>query len=262
MPLTIDKDTELYLSVSSLPSRFGVTVYNALFEEYGINAVYLWRKAPRAEALVQAIRAMNVRGASVSMPLKNQVIEFLDGLDKSAEQVQSVNTIVRSEQGLIGHNTDVVGAEACLRSISFETALVYGSGSVTDSILSILKKGNKRAYVLARNMDRARQKGQAWGAEFYQEQSVDLMVNATPLSLEPLAPEVTDILKRTKPTVFDLVVPRKGNYLEQFCRAQGLRYMPGFAMYQHQFVRQLWLYTGLEISPEKVQAIAEKRGLI
>lgn len=257
MPWQVDKDTELFLSASSKPSRFGATIYNELFRRYEINAVYLSRPVTDARSLASAIRTLDVRGCSVSMPMKNQIIVSLDQIDKEAENVRSVNTVLNQGGKLIGYNTDVHGVREVLRSLEFGSVLVYGNGSVVDSIMHVLEGRN--VFIEARDRDKRRRVETRWRVQPYDGSPIDLFINATPLSLEPIAPEVSKLLA---PIVFDLVVPREHNHLEALCTERGLRYVPGFDMYQHQFVKQFELYTGRKIEPSVVASIAAEKGLI
>jgi shikimate dehydrogenase len=260
MPWQVDKETQLFLSASSRPSRFGATIYNELFRFHRVNAVYLSRAVTDAKALATAIRTLDVRGCSVSMPMKSQIIEHLYQLDGEAERVRSVNTVLNQEGRLIGHNTDLHGVKETLRTLTFSSVLVYGSGSVVDSILHSLNGAT--VFVEARNPERRREVSEQWFVPEYQGEPVDLFINATPLSLEPLPESVRKLLSELRPQVFDLVVPRDGNHLEAYARELGLGYVPGFTMYQHQFVKQFELYTGIAIEPGVVEQIAKERGLI
>ncbi len=257
MPWQVDKETELFVSASSRPSRFGTTIYNELFRRFDINAVYLSRSVIDSGSLASSIRTLDVRGCSVSMPLKGQIIKHLDVLDPEAERVRSVNTVLHRDARLIGHNTDIHGLRETLRELSFERVLVYGSGSVVDSILSVLD--GREVFLTARDPAKSRAIARRWDVAEYRQQPIELFINATPMSLEPIRPEVMDLLA---PTVFDLVVPRENNFLETVSRERGLRYVPGFVMYQHQFAKQFELYTGKQIEPRTVESVAKERGLI
>jgi shikimate dehydrogenase len=261
---SIDRDTRLLISASSAPSQFGVTVYNALFRRRGVNAVYLARKATDAGELVRGIRALGVAGASVSMPLKHAIVEHLDDVVGDAAVVRSVNTVVNEGGRLVGHNTDVAGFRGAIAGLARPPAqvVVEGSGSVVDSILYVLAERGWPAALRARNEAAAAVKRARWGAGDYLGGACELWVNATPLSLSPLAPELRSWLGERRPTVVDLVVPLKGNSLAAACAELGLTYVPGFAMYQHQFLRQFELYTGLVVEPDEVRAIAVERGLV
>jgi shikimate dehydrogenase len=257
-----DPDTALFLSASSRPSHFGTTIYNELFRQLDLNSLYLSRKVTDARALASALRALDVRGCSVSMPLKSQVVDHLDTLDESARAVASVNTIVHRDGQLHGFNTDVDGFRAALpESIQGGRVLVYGSGSVTHAILQVLRGRRASVYLTARAPEKCRALCEKWGAETYTGQECDLFVNATPLSHAPVEEGVDKLLRRCA-RVFDLVVSPTENYLERWCRAHDRPYVSGFEMYKHQFVRQFSLYTGRVVSPDDVHAIARRHQLV
>lgn len=255
-----DRDTALFLSASSMPSHFGVTLYNGLFRELGLNYLYLARRATDAAPLVAAIRALEVRGCSVSMPLKSRVVEFMDGLDEAAQAVGSVNTILNDQGQLRGFNTDIYGFRAALPP-NLERVLVYGSGSVTNAVLYVLRELGARVLMTARTPEKCRALCARWGAELYAGQPYDLLVNATPMSQAPLESPVAALLARSA-RILDLVVSPQENYLERWCRAHERPYVSGFTMYKHQFVRQFLLYTGQGIAPDVVETAARRSGLI
>lgn len=260
---SIDRDTRLLISASSAPSQFGVTVYNTLFRRHGVNAVYLARVATDAAELVRGIRALGVSGASVSMPMKHAIVEHLDGLEGDAAEVRSVNTVVNEGGRLIGHNTDVEGFRGAIAGLAAGTRVVVeGSGSVVDSIAKVLRERALPSWLRARSAAARDAKAARWGLGVHAGEHFDVWVNATPLSLSPIPDETRRFLEAHRPRVVDLVVPLKGNRLAELCGALGLDYVPGFAMYQHQFVRQFELYTGIRIAPSEVEGVARERGLV
>ena len=53
-------------------------------------------------------------GLSLTMPLKETVIDLLDDVDERARSVRSINTVVFDEGRRRGFNTDIAGIEAIL----------------------------------------------------------------------------------------------------------------------------------------------------
>ena len=261
-PWKIDRDTKVLLSASSAPSNFGVTIYNELFRRRGVNAIYLARRATDAARLVAGLRALDIAGASVSMPLKHQILPHLDRLDPEAMAVQSVNTVLNIEGELIGHNTDLAGLRAVLSRLAPERVLVLGSGSVTDSVLQVLQERGATAFLRARNETEAAKKRDRWGVAGHRDQPFDLFINATPMSLGAIPAQLAAELEAARCRVFDMVVPQEGNRLLELCRERRLEYVPGFEMYQHQLMKQLQLYTGLGVEPAEIAEIAASSGLI
>ena len=123
--MLINNKTSLFLSCSSSPGNFGATLYNYFFEKYNINSIYLPRHCERPDEMVDSIKTLNCLGCSVSMPLKNQVIPFLDELSDDARISQSVNTIVNMNGITTGHNTDIYGVKIYATNIACVVHVLY-----------------------------------------------------------------------------------------------------------------------------------------
>ena len=143
----------------SLSPRF----QNALAAFCGENAAYLPFEVKRPECLEAALigaHALGIAGLNVTVPYKEAVIPYLSGLSEEARRIGAVNTLVRSEEGYIGHNTDIAGMESMLLrqglSIRGAKVLVLGAGGAARSaaVLAALK-GAAELVILNRNKERA-----------------------------------------------------------------------------------------------------------
>ena len=100
--LTINKETVVCISIAAKPGNFGVNFHNSAYKYLDLNWVYFPRKVESdadLERAINGVRAMDIKGCSVSMPHKETVIQYLDNLDSSAERIGAVNTIVQNENG-------------------------------------------------------------------------------------------------------------------------------------------------------------------
>lgn len=143
----------------SLSPRF----QNALAAFCGENAAYLPFEVKRPECLEAALigaHVLGIAGLNVTVPYKEAVIPYLSGLSEEARRIGAVNTLVRSEEGYIGHNTDIAGMESMLLrqglSIRGAKVLVLGAGGAARSaaVLAALK-GAAELVILNRNKERA-----------------------------------------------------------------------------------------------------------
>ena len=70
------------------------------------------------EELDPFLRKKDFKGLNVTIPYKQAVLPYLDGVSPEAEDVGSVNTIVKQKDGrLLGYNTDLYGMEYIFRRI-------------------------------------------------------------------------------------------------------------------------------------------------
>ena len=83
MPI-LNKDMTLCISLAARPSNLGTRFHNYLYEELGLNFIYKAFTTEDIEGAIRGVRALGIRGCSVSMPFKEAVIPLVDELDPSA----------------------------------------------------------------------------------------------------------------------------------------------------------------------------------
>lgn len=257
----INKDTKLFISASENPGNFGTIIYNRLFEIYDINAVYLSRKITDEIKLIEAIKTLNIQGCSVTAPFKSKVIGYLDKVDKIVEKTGSVNTIVNKNSILHGYNTDYYGASEIISSLKPKNILIYGSGSVTGSVIVALQDYSyKDISIVARNAEKAKEISKKFNIKHINKikninQCFDLFINTTPVSIEK-EHEMYSVLPYIR-TVFDLVV--SPNTTELINRAEniGCKIIEGIEMSKRQLQKQFEIYTEIKCEIEIIDDIVD-----
>lgn len=252
----INKDTQLCISVSSRPSNFGTTLHNAAYAELGLNFVYKAFGISDIAGAMSGVRALGIRGCSVSMPFKETVILHLDALDDAAQVIGAVNTVVNNAGRLTGYNTDVVGARKALDSLQAspgESVLLVGAGGVARAILLALKQiGFERVRVTNRNLEKIRElsticpcESVAWDDR--QQEKADIIINATPVGMSPDAESMplTEAFIRESRAVMDVVLSPVETRLIACARSAGKAVAPGYLMTLEQALAQFALYTNM-----------------
>lgn len=106
-----------------------------------------------------ASRDRSWRGFSLTMPLKRDVIPLLDRADDLVELVGGANTVVYTDTGLAGFNTDVRGAIRSFEDAgaeSLETVHILGAGATAASVLvAVARLGARRVTLSARTPAKA-----------------------------------------------------------------------------------------------------------
>jgi len=121
-------------------------LHNYWIKKYKIDAVYEKKLLNNNEikGLIFNIREEKIHGLNVTVPFKKIVIPFLDELSEEAEISQSVNTIYKNDNKIIGDNTDIEGFKLSLektgQEIKNKKALILGAGGVVPSIIIALEK--------------------------------------------------------------------------------------------------------------------------
>lgn len=137
-------------------------IHNTLAEAMGENLVYVPFHVfeGNVEDAVKGAYALNLLGCNVTVPYKSQVIPHLKELDPLAEQVGAVNTLVRTEGGFKGYNTDMPGLYRAMCEddvrIEGEKVLILGAGGVARAVAMLLaRKDAEEILILNRTLERA-----------------------------------------------------------------------------------------------------------
>ena len=145
------------------------------------------------EDLIFEVKKENINGINVTVPFKQKAIPFVDKLTSEANESQSINTIYKENNKIIGHNTDMAGFELGLRYVNYNVKdkkiLILGAGGVVSSIILVLKKMGASKIILS---NRTKKKAEDlkktfsyleiidWG----QTLEFDMIINATSLGLK------------------------------------------------------------------------------
>src|SRR4030042_3433413 len=109
-------------------------MHNAAFEATGLDYCYgpFLVHPDGLENAVKAIRSLNIRGINITVPHKEKVMQFLDEIREEALFIGAVNTIVNTDDRLIGFNTDGRGFMKSLDesgiSVKDKDILIIGAG--------------------------------------------------------------------------------------------------------------------------------------
>ena len=128
----ITKDTRLCISLSARPTNIGTRFHNHLYEVLDLDFVYKAFTTTDIAAAIAGVRGLGIRGCSVSMPWKEDVIALVDEMTPSADAIRSVNTIVNDDGRLVAYNTDFIAIRALLdtHEVPRTSCAVLGAGGM------------------------------------------------------------------------------------------------------------------------------------
>ena len=134
-------------------------LFNAAFAASGINARYLRIRPSSAEQIVSIMRLWPLAGANITTPFKADIIPLLDNVDSSARCIGGVNTVVHTEAGLMGYNTDHIGVVRAVHEakcdLSQSQCLVLGAGPAAAAAVYGLARQGARVAVANRTVAKA-----------------------------------------------------------------------------------------------------------
>ena len=137
-------------------------IHNSIAEMKGVNLVYVPFEVPKGgvKNAVRGANALGIKGLNVTVPYKSDVIDHLVEIDQLAEGIGAVNTLVRTEGGFKGYNTDMSGLYHAMQDegivLDGECVVILGAGGVARPVAYLCAtKGADRVYVLNRTYEKA-----------------------------------------------------------------------------------------------------------
>ena len=258
-------------------------IHNAAFQKLGLNYVYLAFRVEDLAGAMHGVRALgNVRGLSVTIPHKVAVIPFLDDVERTAQHIGSVNTIVVENGKLLGYNTDASGALRALTdagvTLKGQRVVIVGSGGAARAIafalagntgidgLTILGIEDAERRYLIEDL-RAKTPVRIEGGRLNEAtlgeaiKEATLLVQCTPLGMLPNVDStaVPARLLHSSLTVMDIVYNPLETRLLREAKAAGCRTIRGLDMFLNQAVAQFELWTHQPAPADIMRTVLESR---
>ncbi|MEY4294422.1 MAG: hypothetical protein RLY82_110 [Pseudomonadota bacterium] len=250
-------------------------IYNPWFEKAGVNTIVvpMGCQAQDYQAFLPAVfKLTNIRGALITMPHKVTTVGLLDEVLPTAAIAGACNAVRRTPDGRL--QGDMFDGEGFVRGILRKgmrlqgaRALVVGSGGVGCAIAASLAAAGVAALglfdvnaVSAEGLaDRLRQHYPALhvGTGSNDPASFDLVVNATPMGMNPGDPMPMDV-SRIAPTTFvgEVVMKTEMTAFLAAAAERGCRVQIGTDMLFEQIPAYLEFFGLPSTTPEELRALA------
>lgn len=243
-------------SIAGSIGGMGVIMHNAAYKALDLNYSYVSFQPDNLEDAIKGMRTLGIRGLAVTMPFKQEVIQYLDELDESAQVIGAVNTIVNEEGKLKGYNTDWTGAIKCLEEVTDikdKKVVVLGAGGAGRAVIYALKKYTNDITVYNIDIPQGTEVCDYFGvkfagvpADFNQSIDYDILINATSVGFKTTDTILTANQMKEGKIVLDAVfIPIETTFIK-IAKSLGCKAIPGYRMLIHQACYQFELYTGLK----------------
>lgn len=229
----------------------------AAFQAAGIDATFEAFDV-KAEGLDEFMELRtDIEGLAVSIPHKENIGKYLDGVDKMAQKIGAVNTVYRKNGKRWGTNTDAPGflnaLSEVMPNLAGKRVVVIGAGGTARAILSVLVPRAGSVTIINRTAPHGVALAEAFGCRYggkiedLDTETPDLIVNATSVGLD--AEHEPDLVPPgfMKPSMvaFDIVYRRHGTpKFAEHAKAAGATLIQGERMLFHQGILQFELWTG------------------
>lgn len=243
-------------------------MHNAAFEALDLNYAYVAFHVKEVGKAIEGMLGFNIRGLSVTIPHKIEIMQYLDEITPLARNIGAVNTVTNENGKLYGANTDGFGS---LRALEAEekadgkVIAILGVGGAARAVAFTLacERKPKKIYLLHRPTSAP--KAQKISTDLHPHTSVmiatapteknemreilaesDIIINTTPIGMHPNVDDclVEESWLSQKHLVFDMIYNPAKTLLLQRAEARFARIINGVPMFVNQGAEQFHIWTG------------------
>jgi shikimate dehydrogenase len=243
-------------------------------------SIYEKRKVEEKDLknIIKEIKNDEIVGVNVTVPFKKLIIPFLDKLDPIAEKTESVNTLSKVKNKVIGYNTDRPGFSLTIRelfpppsdsmmptTLQGKNILILGAGGVTSSVIDTLEHENAKIFLSNRTKKKSEELKKKyaeievldWGKR---PLVCDIVINTTSIGLtkdKKINLDFSDCQGDKNKLFYDLTYhPKETNFLKE-AKLRGNKIMNGQRMFLNQAIYAFNLWTNItpEIDDEVIKLL-------
>ncbi len=236
-----------------LGHSFSKEIHNALADYE-----YLLKELKREE-LPEFFKNKDFKAINVTIPYKQDVIEYLDWISDEAKSINAVNTIVNKNGKLYGYNTDFYGLKALIErenvSLKGKKIAILGSGGTSNTAFAVAKYLDALSVL---KVSRNKKDGYITYEELYENYNdCEIIINTTPCGMYPkTGVSAVDLEKLPKvDAVFDAVYNPLNPKLILDAKAKNLTATSGLYMLVSQAAYAVEKFIDEPVDNTKVEAI-------
>jgi len=278
--MIINAQTYVYCILGK-PVRHSLSpvMHNAAFESIGMNAVYVAFEPSSIKNAFDAIKALGIKGASITIPFKVDVLPLCDSVDDLAVSIGSVNTLVNRDGKIEGYNTDGYGLLKSLETHAIDyhnkKILIIGNGGSARAIAYTLAQHNAQITICGRNINNIIQLANDLRKHFgaidtmlLEQLTSDIteqyhiIINTTPVGMKPDISKtpIDTALMHPHHVIVDIIYTPLQTLFVQKAREKGCTVITGDYMLLYQACMQFEIWTG-KTAPIDVMHQALKQAL-
>jgi shikimate dehydrogenase len=258
---------------------FSPVIHNTLAKALEHNLVYnaFEVKSESLKAAVLGGYALGIQGFNVTIPHKQEVMNYLWDIDDLAIQIGAVNTLKYTDKGYKGYNTDFYGLKACFEfrdvPLNNKNVVVLGAGGAARSACIMLAaQGVKKINIVNRTLENGEEIAQ--NVKKYYATDVDVLtydqlnsivdidvcIQTTSVGMSPNTEDSPivdlDFFKKVK-VVLDIIFnPWKTKFLVD-AEKMGCTIINGFDMLYFQAVKSYEIWRDTEIPDDIKKQVNE-----
>lgn len=266
MKTDVTDKTKLYAVIGDpIAHSLSPIFQNYLLELKNINAIYIPLKVT-ADTLGDSLKLLrnNFEGFNVTIPHKQNIMQYLDEIDPSAIEYGAVNTVKVIDNKLIGYNTDGIGFIKSIENVNVnlkgKKVLLLGAGGAAKVIASEIIKLGGNLTIANRNIERGMQLKNRLEKSYStpvitvtpkeSDTPFDIIINSTSVGMYPNVDEspINQDVLRGAELVYDIIYNPPETKLLKLGSKFGAKTINGLSMLIYQGLKSFEIWTEEQVT--------------
>jgi 3-dehydroquinate dehydratase/shikimate dehydrogenase len=265
----LDHDTRIFgVAGNPIAHSLSPLMHNTAFRREGVNAVLLPLKTRTIQDLLTLMLELPMSGCAVTMPLKQEVMPHLAGMEPLVARIGACNTLrVGGDLKVYGYNTDVAGVvrplERRIKLKGSRIAVLGAGGAARAAVFGLVDQG-AQVFVINRTHESAvalarAAKAKALKHTAFAKQRFDALINSTPCGMKD-SKQALPIAENelNADLVFDMVYNPLETPLLKLAKSRGIPTISGLEMFVQQGARQFEIWTGKTPLEDEMRRTVER----
>lgn len=227
-------------------------IHNNWANDLKLNLEYKAIKVENLTDFMNDFVNSDLLGFNVTIPYKEEIIDYLDYISPDANSIAAVNTVIKRNGKLEGYNTDILGIELSLKEHISQNSkvLVLGAGGASRAVIRYLNNNKIIPSVLNRSESKLNKLNQDFNivkiSKINPSDNFDILINTTPVGMiNNDSPIDLSLLIHNLKFVFDLVYEPEMTTLLMQAKELNIKYLNGYSMLIEQAKQSFKIWTGI-----------------
>lgn len=265
---SIDKNTEIFGIIGyPLEATDSPIIHNSGYRNHGMNATYIPIRAETVEEALEFADVVGIKGLSVTVPHKEKVLPHLVEQAPQVKEIGACNTILRTEAGWSGYNTDAEGVMIALKeflgveNLSHLRVAIIGAGGAARGVAYAVRQLKGRACIFNRTVAKAKRIADHFGFKWATlgPESLHLLMKYSDVIIQTTSKGMGASLPATEENdplyfydfkgteaLYDIVYHPEVTPVMHRAAQAGCTVANGYSMLQYQAYRQFKYFTGVD----------------
>ena len=261
---TLNQKTQIF-GITGYPLKYtsSPALHNSNFKREHMNAVYIPFKAEKASEAFEFATTLDIKGFSVTIPHKEDIIKHLQKTDKKVTAIGACNTVINENGIWSGYNTDCTGFTKALleftglKNLKKKKVAIIGAGGAAKAITYAIKEMGGKACIFNRTFTKARMLAERFGFKYASLglESVDILREYSEIIIQTTSKGMGSTAESDETNdplwffdfsgeelVYDIVYEPEVTPIMARAQKSGCKVANGFAMLKYQGEEQFRLF--------------------